>query len=118
MGRRRPLQHLEIGIEWFSRTLDEVLQSRSVPLAKRFFQGVLVVGARLLESSGHKLVYTIDFSSTERVTKSAGSRQHPQSQQVEVGAAVHLSLDALQPVHLSLSLSVTPRQRKCSLYGR
>ena len=101
----------------FSRTLDEVLQSLSVPLAERFFHGVHVAGAPLLGLSGHKLVYTIHFSSTERVKKSAGSRQHPQSQQVEVGAAVHLSLDALQPVHLSLSLSVTPRQRKRSLYG-
>jgi hypothetical protein len=42
--------------------------------------------------------------------RSSGSVAYTLPQQVELGAALHLTLDQFQPVHLALRLPVAPRQ--------
>jgi hypothetical protein len=41
------------------------------------------------------------------------SSQYPTLQEIEIGATVHLALDPLQSIYLTLSLAIVPRQREC-----
>ena len=50
------------------------------------------------------------------LTSGSGVCEHPTAQQIEPGASIHVALDDLEPIDLTLDLAVAPGLRQCSAH--